>query len=569
MNTFYRFFYWVIIFSICSFIKAKADAISAAELFYHYNNTGSYTVTLNVYQGCSSVSTLSSATPAIKIYKNGILFQTINLDIQPPASGINITPVCNSYADSTTCDNPTSTIPGLLKFSYTGSITLDGSAVWQFVFGGDLGNGHSTTRANSVTNIVGAASIVQLSDTLDNTNGDISSPIFTTLPIVMWSNSLVNYNPSPVAAAITDSLDIQFVPAVIATTGNNVSYVGSITATDPFFNSSFSLNRFTAQTLFVPNSLQNSVAIYNADQYVNGVKTGNCQREMDFKTYSYNSNNYSTGIIDSISSGIIADSTDVVVCPTTDSFSLFIGLSGTDSTGNVYESASGLPPGATFSIANNGTASPQSIFSWNTASVVPGNYTFFITYSDSSCPLNNIQTQAYTIHIATIPPPVSQSPVIYTQGAVATPLTAAGSNILWYSTSGGAPLPSAPVPNTSVADTTYYYVTQGIGSCQSIPDTIEVIVLPATGINSIANNSGLSMYPNPTTGSLNLQYHLSSTERVSIDIIDVLGRTVLKENAILNGNGIKIFDLSALKEGLYAVSIMSDNISYHQDVIKK
>ena len=77
--------------------------------------------------------------------------------------------------------------------------------------------------------------------------------------------------------------------------------------------------------------------------------------------------------------------------------------------------------------------------------------------------------------------PVVTSPVTYCQYAAAIPLTATGSPLSWF-TSDTATVDSiiggAPTPNTSVNGTTYYYVRQGTGTCESNPDSIEVIVSP-------------------------------------------------------------------------------------------
>ena len=72
--------------------------------------------------------------------------------------------------------------------------------------------------------------------------------------------------------------------------------------------------------------------------------------------------------------------------------------------------------------------------------------------------------------IPVTPQPSVTSPVTYCQNAVSAPLTATGSNLLWYDNlTGGNALPDAPSPSTTTAGNTFYYVTQTLNGCESTP----------------------------------------------------------------------------------------------------
>jgi gliding motility-associated-like protein len=58
-----------------------------------------------------------------------------------------------------------------------------------------------------------------------------------------------------------------------------------------------------------------------------------------------------------------------------------------------------LQDGASITVDNNGTDSPVVHFVWNVNEAVPGNYIFYITYTDDGCPLVVTKTVAYTIRI--------------------------------------------------------------------------------------------------------------------------------------------------------------------------
>jgi len=95
------------------------------------------------------------------------------------------------------------------------------------------------------------------------------------------------------------------------------------------------------------------------------------------------------------------------------------------------------------------------------------------------------------------------SPISYCQNAVATPLNASGSNLLWYANaSGGTGNPINTTPDTSILGIEHYYVSQTANGCESIRAHISVAVNPNitptfTQVNPICAGDALS--PLPTT----------------------------------------------------------------------
>jgi len=85
----------------------------------------------------------------------------------------------------------------------------------------------------------------------------------------------------------------------------------------------------------------------------------------------------------------------------------------------------------------------------------------------------------------------------------------------------------------------------------------------ATAVKTVTSTEGLNVYPNPTTGALNIQWANQSIGNANVVVTDVLGRVV--NNSILNINAVSgqsKLDLSNLKAGIYTLSIKSDNICY-------
>jgi oligosaccharide reducing-end xylanase len=75
------------------------------------------------------------------------------------------------------------------------------------------------------------------------------------------------------------------------------------------------------------------------------------------------------------------------------------------------------------------------------------------------------------------PAPVVTASVSYELGETASALTATGTVLKWYTTeSGTSALASAPVPNTSAAGTTTYYVSQTLNGCEGPRAAITVTV---------------------------------------------------------------------------------------------
>ena len=174
--------------------------------------------------------------------------------------------------------------------------------------------------------------------------------------------------------------------------------------------------------------------------------------------------------------------------------------------------------------------------------------------------------------------PASSAPFViapvltYCQGTVALPLTATGSNLLWYTAAvGGTGSSAAPVPSTSTTGNTSYYVSQTItGNCESprTQITVQITALPtaplvtsnisycqngtstalsATGTNllwyqTVTGGVGSITAPIPTTSLIGTtNYYVSQTNNNGCEspraVINVLITAPLFANA---GNNVTI-----------------------------
>lgn len=121
-----------------------------------------------------------------------------------------------------------------------------------------------------------------------------------------------------------------------------------------------------------------------------------------------------------------------------------------------------------------GTALPSAPVPSTT---VVGSTIYYVSQTINNCEGPRASIEVIVSALPTTP--AVTSPVIYCQDQIAAPLTASGSNLLWYlSATGGTGSAVAPVPSTVAAGTTTYYVSQSTGCGESPRSAIAVTVNP-------------------------------------------------------------------------------------------
>jgi len=103
-------------------------------------------------------------------------------------------------------------------------------------------------------------------------------------------------------------------------------------------------------------------------------------------------------------------------------------------------------------------------------------------------------------------------------------------------------------------------VTNSYG-CVITSDMITVNV----GVDEIAMEDQLNIYPNPVNDVLNVQWN-NTTERANLSIRDLSGRLVLAER-VANGNAV--LDLSNLSSGNYILELQTTDRTIRKQVIKQ
>jgi hypothetical protein len=93
-------------------------------------------------------------------------------------------------------------------------------------------------------------------------------------------------------------------------------------------------------------------------------------------------------------------------------------------------------------------------------------------------------------------------------------------------------------------------------------DDITITKIGNIGIKTLVNNTDLSMYPNPTTGLLNIT---TTAAKATVEIFNIMGQNVATKEIT---NGANTIDISNLSNGVYSVQIMQNNTLTVGKVIK-
>lgn len=136
-----------------------------------------------------------------------------------------------------------------------------------------------------------------------------------------------------------------------------------------------------------------------------------------------------------------------------------------------------------YTTATGGTGSPTApIPSTNNT----GTTYYYVSQTANGC--EGPRERIDVIVNATPGSPGVSTPVIYCQGAPASPLSATGTGLLWYTTAtGGTGNTTGPIPSTTSTGTTSYYVSQTVNGCESTRSLVEVVVNASPGLPGITS----------------------------------------------------------------------------------
>lgn len=217
------------------------------------------------------------------------------------------------------------------------------------------------------------------------------------------------------------------------------------------------------------------------------------------------------------------------------------------------------------------TASSASVCAGSSATLTAGgatNYSWTAGGNTATQVVNPMSASVYTVtgessgcsNTATVGIGVNTLPSVsattsstlvcsnFNESAVLTAVTSVTS----YTWSNGANTASTTV--TPTVGTTYT-LTVNDGTCDA-STTVFVDATICTGINNATSMNGISIYPNPTNGILNISIPSELADNTSIEVYDAIGKLVIKETLSTETTTI---NTTKLTDGIYVFKVINNN----------
>lgn len=114
-----------------------------------------------------------------------------------------------------------------------------------------------------------------------------------------------------------------------------------------------------------------------------------------------------------------------------------------------------------------------------------------------------------------------------------------------------------------------YYTYTTTAGCQDVAQGRIYVRAVGFGVEENLDDTGVSVYPNPTTGMVNFGIRVDDSESYtsepcSVDVFSVYGVLVLRNNSLQEG-----VDLSSLPAGIYMLRLYNGKDHFSRTVIKK
>lgn len=180
--------------------------------------------------------------------------------------------------------------------------------------------------------------------------------------------------------------------------------------------------------------------------------------------------------------------------------------------------------------------------------LTPGNYTVTVTDANG-CPSTASVTvgNTCTSFSVTLVPVQASCGTCADGSATANPVNGVGPfTYSWTPTGGNGQTATGLLPGT-------YTVTIMDNSGCMTTGTVNVTF--NTGMNQIGANGSVGLYPNPSTGSFNVQLNLTSPSGVDIEVLNELGERVIFEHHDAYTGGVLPFHINT--PGAYMVKIQT------------
>lgn len=474
--------------------KASASHAAGAEIIYEYIADSTYRVFFKFYRDCSG-ATQPGTVPLCMTDSCSGFQQTVIMNQWTgvlPGGGTNgspLSPGCSGYP--TTCQNPTSTLPGYEEWWYSTLVQLPSRCVkWRF--------SASIFARNPSMNVPQTDLYVETTFNNAQFQGN-SSPFFSVKPIpYVCINTPYSYNNGAIDPN-GDSLVSDIIMPMLGPTcgpGVNTTFLAGSPVysipTNPFqTNNTFSINGATGQMNFTAGLVGAHALTTRVREYRNGILIGYIMRDVQVQVL-----NCST-VTPTIN--IFAANTGpggrVEGC-INQNLSFTFRVTSTD-TGAVLiaEDNKALSiPAATTAYTGQKTDTVDGSFSWTPGAADAGSKSLIVTIKDSTCrPPGIMLYYTYTIPIYIWGPTKAVADTNICPNETAYLNASGGGNYVWSVLPGGSPITSlsctaCPSPIATPGITTSYVVTSTVNTfCPNNKDTVVVGVLPGVAFTPIAD----------------------------------------------------------------------------------
>ena len=199
-----------------------------------------------------------------------------------------------------------------------------------------------------------------------------------------------------------------------------------------------------------------------------------------------------------------------------------------------------------------------------TAGNAPVTQTVYVIYGTPTCYVRD------SIVVDTLPmvPPIAGPTTVNMGGTITLTDPATGgtwsSSDVTLATVGAA---TGVVTGVAYGTVTITYSITNTNGCTGIA-TYDVNVDYPAGVSNVANNSSFSVYPNPASGNVMVQWTSAMTGNGTLTVADVTGRTVLNSSIDLGAAAKHAnVNIGTLKAGIYMLHISSASGTYTSKLV--
>ena len=132
----------------------------------------------------------------------------------------------------------------------------------------------------------------------------------------------------------------------------------------------------------------------------------------------------------------------------------------------------------------------------------------------------------------------------------------------WYDTNGIIEGATGQYFNPEISGD-YYVIVTNDNDCSSQSEIYDFVY---TNIASISFNNYAKVFPNPTTGIINIELLQTKNENIQIEITNIVGQTILSNSYNSTEKDIQI-DISNYATGNYIITIITDSANYSGKII--